>query len=220
MFLQTTDAAYYVSLDDDSWFLNNRDLEKAVAYMDSNSTVAALAFTIHSPDDDVSLHKLNTQIRPSVTNNFIGCGHLVRVLAVKQVGYYTPNPGYYGGEEKDLCIKLMDAGYTIMTFPDVVIWHDKTMVARDLPKQHRSGVCNDLVFAFRRIPATLLIPILGYKFISHLKFSAGYKKASLIKPCIKGFLDFFKFLVNNKKNRKPVSAATYKRFRQLNNMTI
>jgi GT2 family glycosyltransferase len=217
MFLATTDAAYYVSLDDDSWFLNNRDLEKAVAYMDSNPTVAALAFTIHSLDDDVSLHQLNVQLRPSVTNNFIGCGHLVRVEAVKQVGFYTPNPSYYGGEEKDLCIKLMDAGFTIMTFPEAIVWHDKTNVARNLANQHRSGVCNDLVFAYRRIPAAFLFPILGYKFFSHFRFSIQYKNAPLTKPCLMGFVDFFKYLFSGNTNRKSVSINTYRMFKKLYN---
>ncbi|MCU0322497.1 MAG: glycosyltransferase [Chitinophagaceae bacterium] len=217
MFLQTTDAAYYVSLDDDSWFLNNNDLGKAVAYMDSNPSVAALAFTIHSPDDDVSLHKFDTQLKPSITNNFIGCGHMVRVEAVTQVGFYTPNPGDYGGEEKDLCIRLMDAGFNIITFPEVIIWHDKTKVARNLLKQHRSGVCNDLVFAYRRIPSLFLLPILGYKLFSHLKFSILFQKAPLVKPCLMGYVDFFKFLIKGNTSRKAVRISTYRMFKKLYN---
>lgn len=218
MFLETTDATYYVSLDDDSWFLNRHDLQKAVDYMDLNLTVAALAFTIYSPDDDVSLQKLDVQLKPSVTNNFIGCGHLVRVEYVRQVGCYTTNPGYYGGEEKDLCIKLMDVGFTIMTFPEVLVWHEKTNVARNLPKQHRSGVCNDLVFAYRRIPTVFLFPILGYKFFSHFRFSIQYNNIFLTKPCLMGFVDFFKYLISGNTNRKSVSISTYRAFKKLDNL--
>ena len=34
LFLQTTDADYYCSLDDDSWFLSENDLSSAVKYLE------------------------------------------------------------------------------------------------------------------------------------------------------------------------------------------
>ena len=61
------------------------------------------------------------------------------------------DPGYYGSEEKDLSIRLVDKGYRVVFYKGVYVWHDKTSVARNLNKQHRSGVCNDLVFLFRSL---------------------------------------------------------------------
>ena len=220
MFLQTTDAGYYCSLDDDSWFLDSHSLEKAVAYMDGHPQIGALAFKILSPDDvqqSIATGQLTEQ--PKETNNFIGCGHMLRIDAVKQVGCYTVNPGYYGGEEKDLCIRLMDKGFSIVFFPSEKIWHDKTNVARNQQRQHRSGVCNDLVFAFRRIPLLLMVPVLFYKLFSHIVFSVRYKKAALTKPCLQGFGDFFKFLFSGSTQRKAVSLRTYQQFKQLNNIS-
>jgi GT2 family glycosyltransferase len=138
------------------------------------------------------------------------------VEAVKKVGAYIPTPGLYGGEEKDLCIRLMDAGYKIILLKGLYVWHDKTNVARNISFQHRSGVCNDLIFAFRRTPLIILFPSLAVKLWKHFIFSYTFKSEPLLKPCLKGFGDFFKYVFSGKTKRKPVSFKTFKKFLQLN----
>ncbi len=212
-FLETTDADYYCSLDDDSWFLENENLAKAVEYMNATPHVAVLAFKILSPSPQKEILKGDLIIE---TNNFIGCGHMLRVAAVRSVGNYAVNPGYYGGEEKDLCIRLMDKDFSIMRFPSIQIWHDKTNIARDFPMQHRSGVCNDLVFMWRRTPFLYLVPSFFIKLYKHLSFSLKYKGVSLLRPCLNGFGDFFKSLFSGKLNRKAVSIKAFKKYLSFN----
>lgn len=213
LFLQTTDADYYCSLDDDSWFLDEQQLQKAVDYMEQNPSVAVLAFKIMSDDLRREIKRGNVIIE---TNNFIGCGHMLRVSAVRSVGCYAVNPGYYGGEEKDLCIRLMDKNFSIMRFPSIEIWHDKTNIARNFPSQHRSGVCNDLVFMWRRTPIIYLIPSFFLKLYKHLSFAIWYKPVNLVKPCLFGFKDFFKALFEGKLNRKAVSIKAFKKYLSFN----
>ena len=216
LFLQTTEADYYCSLDDDSWFLKQDALQKAVTYMDEHPVTGALAFRILTPESPASELAEQPEETVKATNNFIGCGHLLRVDAVRKVGRYTPNPGFYGGEEKDLCIRLMDAGYSIGYFPGVTIWHEKTAVARNQQKQHRSGVCNDLVFAFRRVPGWMLLPVLLYKFFSHFRFSLFSRQTPLLAPCLQGFGDFLHFLVKGSLQRRAVKYTTYRKFLAFN----
>lgn len=201
MFLQNTDAKYFCSLDDDSWFLDTEQINNAVQYMNEHENVAVLAFDILSPDRKVT----TTENIISETNNFIGCGHMMRVSSVKKVGYYIPNPGYYGGEEKDLCIRLIDHGFSIMRFPALKIWHEKSSIARNIIKQHRSGVCNDFVFMWRRTPLLYLIPSIFAKLYVHLLYPIRYKNKSLYGALFSGIKDFIKFLFIGKINRKPVS---------------
>lgn len=216
MFLTLSPNDAFCSLDDDSWFLTDNGLDVAVSYMKGHPEVGAIAFDILSPDND-DKQRLTT-VNPVETAMYIGCGHLLRTDVVKKLNGYIPNPGFYGGEEKDLCIRLMNAGYKIVKLEGLYIWHDKTSVARNLPRQHRSGVCNDMVFTYRRVPGWLLLPVLGYKLYSHLKFSAFYKQASLIIPCLQGFGDFFRFLFRGNKQRKAVSYNTYRKFRLLSRL--
>lgn len=213
LFLQTTTAGFIASLDDDSWFLDTTALQTAVNYFTDHPDVAAIAFDILSPDQP---EKENNGITPAETNTFIGCGHILRVSVINSIGNYTPNPGYYGGEEKDLCIRIINAGYKIIKLNGLYVWHDKTTVARDISKQHRSGVCNDLVFMWRRTPGLLLLPALGAKLVKHFLFSVRYKKQPLVRPCIKGFLDFFRFLFSGRVHRKPVSLQAFKKYMSFN----
>jgi GT2 family glycosyltransferase len=214
MFLTLTPNDIFCSLDDDSWFLKEDALSIAVKYMCDHADVGAIAFDILSPDDGST--EVMASFEAVETNMYIGCGHLLRTDIVKKMGGYISNPGYYGGEEKDLCIRLMNAGFKIIKLRGLYVWHDKTSLARNQAKQHRSGVCNDLVFAYRRVPGWLLIPVLGYKLFSHLKFSIFYKQASLVIPCLCGFGDFFSFLFKSNKQRDAVSYSTYQKFRSLN----
>ncbi len=200
--IENTDAEYYCSVDDDSWFMDDDCLTHAVDYMNQNENIAVLAFNIFtsdSPNGNLETNKINC------TNNFIGCGHLLRVSHVRKVGNYPRNPGFYGAEEKDLCIRLIDAGYDIVNFPSVKVWHDKTPFARDLKKQHRSGVCNDLVFMWRRTPLLLLFPSFFKKIYVNATFPFRKKMPYLFIPFLLGSKDFFLSLITFKVKREPVS---------------
>lgn len=203
-----TDAQFYCSLDDDSWFLSESELKIALDTFNSDPNIAAIAFDILSPDRPHTL----PIAKPIETNMFIGCGHVLRLSAVKEVGFYEPNPGFYGGEEIDLCIRLIDKGYKIVKLPGIHVWHDKTMVSRDVKRQIRSGVCNDMVFAFRRIPGMKVWPILLLKALSHLRFSLLNNKMKFLSSSINGLKDFATLLVRKEIRRKPVSNAAYKKY--------
>jgi GT2 family glycosyltransferase len=199
---------YFVSLDDDAWFLQGDELEIALAEFDKDPSLAAVAFDILSPD--------RTQARPrgaaQPAGMFIGCGHMLRLSAIRMVGHYAPTPGGYGGEEKDLCLRLIDAGRKIILLPGVHVWHDKTMVARDIASQHRSGVCNDLAMAVRRAPLALLPAIVAIKLARHLSYSW---RAGLMTPCLSGLALMAGSLPLVWRWRKPVRLRTLRAYSTL-----
>jgi GT2 family glycosyltransferase len=217
LFLERKDCEFFCSLDDDSWFLNERALEIAIDYIKKDKKIAAIAFDIVDPDKP---EMKNKTIEPVETNWYIGCGHLLNVEVVRKVGAYIPTPGLYSGEEKDLCIRLMDAGYKILLLKGLYVWHDKSMVGRNAAYQHRSIVCNDLIFAFRRAPFILVFPSIISKLWKHFAFSwkyyEKYKEYPLFTSYWKGVRDFLKYLFSGKTNRKAVSVRTFKRYMELN----
>lgn len=204
-------ARYFCSLDDDAWFLGTDVIATAIRYFESSNDVAAIAFDILSPD--LPTEKQRSEYLE--TGIFIGCGHILRLSAVRDVGFYDVFPCSYGSEEKDLCIKLMDKGYRIIYLPGVHIWHDKTSLERDEKAQYLSVVCNDMVFLYRRAPI-ILLPGLFIQFFKHLKFSFSYKKGLLFASCMKGFSRFLSQLLSFKLKRRPVSIKTFYKFHKLN----
>ena len=140
---------------------------------------------------------------------FIGCGHVLRLSAVRALGGYTEFPGTYGAEEKDFCLRLIDSGYQIVKFDGVHVWHDKSSLARDEARQHCSGVCNDLALALRRVPLALVFPILALKASSHVAFSL---RMGLLRPCLQGFCDFACAAAAVWRSRRPVRVSSLARF--------
>lgn len=205
--MRETDADFYVSLDDDAWFTRGDEISIAIELMREHPEVAAIAFDTLSPDYPQDRERSS----PIKTHMFIGCGHLVRLAAVHNVGYYTPSPGFYGGEEKDLCIRLINRNFEVMLLPGVHVWHDKTMEARDISAQHRSGVCNDFVFVLRRCPFPMLLWLLPMKFLSHLRFSTTH---GLLRPCLQGMMLFIMNAPRLLSTRSPVTLASFREFRR------
>lgn len=199
----------YCSLDDDSWFIDPKSLSEGVEVLTKDPTIGALGFDMLSPDYP---NPKESKVYVKETNNFIGCGHLIRLIAAKGINFYTPNPGFYGTEEKDLSVRLVDKGYKVVFYKGVYVWHDKTSVARNLNKQHRSGVCNDLVFCYRRAPVVFLIPTILWKIYKHLIFAI---KNKLLQPAAFGLVDFIRWLITSKTFRKPVSIKGFVKFSQL-----
>ena len=198
-------ADYYLILDDDAWFMNGNEISIAMQHMETNPKVGAVAFDILSPDRE----KASPRMEPRPTRVFIGCGHILRISAVRECGFYVPGPGLYGSEESDLCIRLLDRNWEIHFLPGVHIWHDKTTVARDIAAQHRSGVCNDLAFAARRCPFPLVLGIMPIKVINHVRFAA---RNHLVRPCLAGLGLFLNCALDVLNSREPVRASTFKEF--------
>jgi len=209
--MQETDAEYYCSLDDDSWFLKEDTLTGAIDYLEKYNDVAAIGFDMATPAEP----EIKPKKGPFETNLFIGCGHVLRLSAVKEVGYYYSFPGFYGGEEKDLCIRLIDKGYKIIKSPGDYVWHDKSNVARNLNEQHISGVCNDLVFCWIRTPIAILLPLLLIKILKHIRFGLFNKQQMLVLSTLAGIVKFFKFLFQGKIKREPVSFKAFSEYNKL-----
>jgi GT2 family glycosyltransferase len=204
----TAGEEYYVSLDDDAWFLAGDEIAVAVGVLEACPNAAAVAFDILSPDQPIPAKRGSIAIVPM----FIGCGHVLRLSAVKELGGYCESPRPYGAEEKDLCLRLIDAGYQTLKIAGVHVWHDKSAIARDLALQHASGVCNDLTLAVRRVPVALLAPVIGYKLLSHLMFAV---RRGLLSPCIEGIGAFVAAAVDAWRSRRPVRLASLVRYHTL-----
>src|SRR5438105_3644473 len=79
---------FFVGLDDDAWFIQGDEVAIAHATMMANPRIAAVAFDILSPDRPGHHPRTEMKRVPS----FIGCGHMIRLTAAREVGLYAPSP--------------------------------------------------------------------------------------------------------------------------------
>ena len=207
-FIAESEAEYFVSLDDDAWFIRGDEVRTGISFLDSHPNVAVVGFDILSPDRPQQNER--DQARPAPV--FIGCGHILRLAALRHVGSYVSAPGSYGGEEKDLALRLMDAGHQVVTLPGVHVWHDKSELARNIPEQHSSGVCNDFAMTVRRTPLVVLPFALIAKLYRHFRFARSH---GLEVPFRHGLKLFSKSLREIWKTRNPVRFATSRAYLKL-----
>lgn len=207
-FIAQSDAEYLVSLDDDAWFIRGDEVRTGITFLDSHPDVAVVGFDIVSPDRPQQNERAAAKPAPV----FIGCGHILRLAALQQVGSYVSAPGSYGGEEKDLALRLMDAGYQVVMLPGVHVWHDKSEMARNIPEQHRSGVCNDFAMTLRRTPLVALPLALLSKLYRHFRFSRAHQ---LEKPFWGGVRLFCQSFPEVWRTRRPVRLATLRAYVKL-----
>lgn len=206
--MEECDADLYVSLDDDAWFLKGDEIAVAVAHMKKNTEIAAISFDVLQNE---TKRFVPVDRAPEIeTNVFIGCGHMLRLKAVKEVGYYVPFPLKYGHEEKDLCIRLIDAGYSVFFLPGVHVWHDYTPIERNVMEQRYSFIVNDLIFPFRRVPLQYFFPVMLNNIFRKLKSRQENKKLTR-----KAVGHFFKLIPSQWKYVDRVKPKSYRKYRAL-----
>lgn len=204
--MRGADAEFFLCLDDDAWFLGTDALSAAVARLADAKDVAAIAFDILSPDRPAE----QPRRQPRAAAMYIGCGHVLRLDAVRAAGYYASVPGGYGSEEKDLCLRLADRGQRVELLPGVHVWHDKAWAGRDNRPLHRSGVCNEMVMTVRRCPLPDLLAVIPLKFASYFAF--WIRNPMYLRSGLAGWLDFARNLGTAWQTRQPVRRETFRRF--------
>jgi len=204
--MKSCGADLFVSLDDDAWFLKGDEIELAVSYMIANPEIGAISFDVLQKD--TKRFKAVERADGIQTNVFIGCGHMLRLSAVSEIGYYVPFPLRYGHEEKDLCIRLIDAGYGIIFLPGVHVWHEYTSVERNIREQRFSFFVNDLIFPFRRVPLRYVAFVLLnniFRKLNSSQFNSQVKREAI--------WEFFRLIPSQMKYVKRVKAKSYLKYR-------
>lgn len=198
-------ADLVVGLDDDAWFLDHDAVSAGVAAMSADPRIGAIAFDVISAGREAR----RARGAPEPWHAFQGCGHMLRMSALREVGMYPLGPGWYGAEEKDLCLRLLDAGHGVVRLPGIHVWHDKVAEGRDVLGLHASGVCNDLALVLRRFPTPMVLWWLPVKIVSHLYFSI---RVGLMGPCVRGIGLFFASWRPLLEARAPVRAGAIREY--------
>src|SRR5262249_7532595 len=123
-----------------------------------------------------------------------------RLSVLKQLGGYAKFPGSYGCEEKDLCLRIIDAGYEITVLPGVHVWHDYSPDGRN-ESQYLSGLHNDLAMVLWHAPLPILLPALIGRAHQQLRLAGKINCAHVLPKVV---LDFVRAAPSLWHGRRPV----------------
>lgn len=150
-------------------------IQKVTDYMANNAKVGALAFNIKNYFTRKALsHEIshgNKKLDFSqnlLTYYFIGAGHAIRKEVYQKAGFYPKDLGLYGGEERDLSFRILEAGYQILYASDIVIYHKVSPNGRMMRKKENFfRYRNQLIVLNRYMP-------MRYRLTSNFVWSIFY----------------------------------------------
>jgi len=115
---------YIVVLDDDS-YPEKDAIEKMVDVFKSHPSVGVVAFKIIHPSTG---YVFTNSWSPKVTG-FCGCGAGIRAKVLTKSGYYSEDNFLYF-IERDLAIRIWEAGYSTVYRDDIIVYHKQAQVSR------------------------------------------------------------------------------------------
>ena len=192
---RTLKTEYILHIDDDL-FIEKKDVNKLLDFMESNKNVGVVSPKIvHEKSGLVqNCHGDKTKR----VGNYHGACHLVRLEAMKQVGDVDPKCSF-GGEELDYSIRMRKNGFEVYFLPDAVALHNNFQREKGENINRRSlRVFNFSRIHFKHFPKhTALLFSLRY-LLSHIISSTKkkYYVASInfisywIKGVIAGISEF------------------------------
>ena len=207
-FLATGDIIF--SIDDDAIFTTPKVIEQTLMEFDEPS-VGAVAI----PFVDVKKSPEIRQQAPSsnecwVTDRYIGTAHAVRrELFLELEGYRESY--FHQGEERDFCIRLLEAGYIVRMGTADLIHHFESP-KRDTTRMDLYGRRNDIFFAWLNVPSSFLpIQVVGTSIKGFLFGLRVGRPLRMLQGILMGYAAIGRFW--NK--RKPVRSSTFRLFRLL-----
>ena len=200
-------------LDDDTLVFSRESVEQALAVLDADPQVAAVAFA--QAEADGSPWPAGMQPSPvafrCVVPSFIGFAHLLRREVFLALGGYREAFIYYG-EEKEYCLRTLDAGYRIVYLPDARVAHIPATAGRSQTRYLRFVVRNDCLNALYNDPMLRLLWMLPARYLMYFRMRRGW---SIRDPWGWAWVarDLIRELPRALGQRRPVSWATLRTWR-------
>lgn len=139
--LKKTKAKYAISLDDDAHFITNNVLKSIEYYFAKNTNCAVLAFRIFWSLKPPII--IDSKEKAQRVNGFVGCGHVWRMEAWRDIPEY-PSWFVFYGEEDFAAFQLHKKSWEIWYVPEVLVHHRVNVTQRKLQKDYMSRLRKSL----------------------------------------------------------------------------
>jgi GT2 family glycosyltransferase len=208
-------SAAVLLLDDDARVLSRESIDQALAVLDGDPRVAAVAFAQAEADGRPWPARMQPSpvTAPCLVASFIGFAHLVRRDVFLAVDGYREDFNYLG-EEKELCLRFLDAGHCIVYLPEARIGHVPDSKGRDQARSLRLTVRNDCLTALYNDPMPRVLWTVPARYLLYFRMRYKWRVRD---PW--GWLWIARELIGRGTaiagRRRPVSRATLQKWQQL-----
>jgi len=204
-------GAIVATIDDDAYFTDSATLGGVMAVFAADERTAVVAMPyLEANRSPACLMKTSRIGTPLNLRSFVSCAYAVRREVALSVGGYR-DFFFYRGEERDLSIRLLEAGYRIVLAPVPPVMHLYHPV-RAVDQMFTLGIRNNLLFDMLNIPQPYVLPRMLLDSLQLLFYRAS---AGQIPTRIRDILAGFRACIQYLSLRKPVRRQTYRLYRSM-----
>src|SRR5262249_21286562 len=136
-------------------------------------------------------------------SSFAACGVAIRKAMLDQTGVF-PEFFFHAYEEPDLCIRAWDAGFRVLQWHEIVVYHEFSGLKRNEPRTHRRHARNEACSVVMRAPWYLILPLAAARLARQSHYAA--KRGWLLRePRV--WLEFLCRVPQSLWHRRPVKAG-------------
>lgn len=167
-------APYLLSLDDDAFLVGDGAVRQALALLERDARVAAVAFA----QSDASGTLFPAPQQPAAANAacyvpaFIGFGCMIARERLLEIGGYR-EAFVIHGEEREVCLRWLDRGLNVVYLPDAPVAHLADASNRDPRAYIRHVMRNDCLASLYNDPFLRAVMVIPYKLWSFTRMRAG-----------------------------------------------
>jgi len=204
---------YVLLLDDDAALIDGGPIVDALRLLDEHPDVAGVACAM--AERDGSPWPRFTQPAPvdytCYARAFIGFAHILRRSLFTQLAGYRESFHFYG-EEKDYCLRALDAGFNIVYMPNARVIHAPDPSGRDRSKYLRYVIRNDCLFALHNEPLPLALATLPVRLARYFRMARGVSDPGGFTWIVREILSQLPAIFGR---RRPVSWTTLRQWRSI-----
>lgn len=174
--VRAASAPSVLLLDDDTRVFSRESVEQALAVLAADPRVAAVAFAQAEADGSPWPASMQPSpvAYPCIVSCFIGFAHLLRRDVFLALEGYREDFIYYG-EEKDFCLRLLDAGYRTVYLPDAGVGHIPAPGGRSQTRYLRFVVRNDCLNALYNDPFPRVLWTVPARYLLYFRMRRGWR---------------------------------------------
>ena len=208
--IELASAEIVFPVDDESVFSTPRVVEQTLKEFD-DPRVAAIGIPFLNPRLDWPLEQCTPEQRRTwVAHAYVGASHAVRRSLFLRAGGYREH-FFYMGEEGDLCLRLLSAGYVVKLGASDPIHHFESP-RRNLALADYCGRRNDVLFAGHNVPLVFLPFRLFATTFNGLEWVLKSRHPGRM---LLGMLHGYTASLKRWRERRPVSVRVYRTHRKL-----
>jgi GT2 family glycosyltransferase len=169
--LRRAKGEYIIGLDDDSRFIEPDACRRVVERMEAEPDLGIISFQVIGPEFPERMDPANRLTGEWHCSSFAACGVAIRRSMLEKTGLF-PEFFFHAYEEPDLVIRAWDAGYRVLQWNDIVVYHEFSGLNRNEQRTHRRHARNEACSIWMRCPWHLVVPMTLARLFNQARYAA------------------------------------------------